>query len=294
MSRKRKKEAEKMRKQAAELSALAQKRARRLGKEAAAYADQGKEWATPKFEAAYDWAAPKADAAYDWAAPKANKAWKSTVKATAPQIEKATAKVRPVVDDAYDKVSGDYLPRVQKAAHDAYVAAMKESKLGKKPGKAGKAAKGALTTPTKRRTGRKIFLWTAIGSAVAGVGYVLWRKSQPVEDPWAEEYWSETGGAQKSSAGARVAAAAGAAKDKATEVAGKVSETAKDKAAEAKHAIDEVRHAVEEQTEHVKAEAEQAAADAEHRAAEAVADAADKAGEAAGEVKEEAEGHKND
>ena len=28
-------------------------------------------------------------------------------------------------------------------------------------------------------------------AAAAGAAFVLYKRSQPVEDPWAEEYWSE-------------------------------------------------------------------------------------------------------
>jgi len=31
----------------------------------------------------------------------------------------------------------------------------------------------------------------AAGAAAAGA-YVVWRRSQPVEDPWAEEYWADS------------------------------------------------------------------------------------------------------
>ncbi|MDK8299774.1 MAG: hypothetical protein QP772_02605, partial [Actinomycetaceae bacterium UMB1218B] len=33
--------------------------------------------------------------------------------------------------------------------------------------------------------------WTALATTVAGAGYVLWKRSQPIEDPWAEEYWAD-------------------------------------------------------------------------------------------------------
>lgn len=32
---------------------------------------------------------------------------------------------------------------------------------------------------------------TALVGAVAGAGYILWKRSQPIEDPWAEEYWAD-------------------------------------------------------------------------------------------------------
>ena len=52
----------------------------------------------------------------------------------------------------------------------------------------------ALTTPTtkvrKRRFLRVVGL-VALAATAAGVGYVLWKRSQPIEDPWAEEYWAD-------------------------------------------------------------------------------------------------------
>mgnify|MGYP000991280955 CR=1 FL=1 len=32
----------------------------------------------------------------------------------------------------------------------------------------------------------------AMPGAAAGAAYVVWRRSQPVEDPWAEEYWADS------------------------------------------------------------------------------------------------------
>ena len=28
-------------------------------------------------------------------------------------------------------------------------------------------------------------------AAVAGAGYLAWRRSQPIDDPWADEYWAD-------------------------------------------------------------------------------------------------------
>ena len=33
--------------------------------------------------------------------------------------------------------------------------------------------------------------FTALTAAAAGAGYVLWKRSQPIEDPWAEDYWAD-------------------------------------------------------------------------------------------------------
>ncbi|EJN84391.1 hypothetical protein HMPREF1129_2679 [Actinomyces naeslundii str. Howell 279] len=32
----------------------------------------------------------------------------------------------------------------------------------------------------------------AVAGAAAAGAYVVWRRSQPVEDPWAEEYWADS------------------------------------------------------------------------------------------------------
>ena len=34
--------------------------------------------------------------------------------------------------------------------------------------------------------------WLAVAIVAAGAAYVVWKRSQPVEDPWAEEYWADS------------------------------------------------------------------------------------------------------
>lgn len=38
---------------------------------------------------------------------------------------------------------------------------------------------------------KKPFFWVLVTGLLAVAGYVLWQRSQPVEDPWAEEYWED-------------------------------------------------------------------------------------------------------
>ena len=33
--------------------------------------------------------------------------------------------------------------------------------------------------------------WLTVATAAAGAAYIVWKRSQPVEDPWAEEYWAD-------------------------------------------------------------------------------------------------------
>lgn len=79
-------------------------------------------------------------------------------------------------DDARTRVVEDYLPRAQRAAEAAREAAV-----------AAPAPK-----PVKRHRGLKCLGWLALAGAAAGAAYVVWRRSQPVEDPWAEEYWADS------------------------------------------------------------------------------------------------------
>lgn len=37
----------------------------------------------------------------------------------------------------------------------------------------------------------KPWLWTALVALVAVAGVVAWRRTRPVEDPWAEESWED-------------------------------------------------------------------------------------------------------
>ncbi|MCK6210360.1 hypothetical protein KZX45_07370 [Georgenia sp. EYE_87] len=182
-------DAERLRKQAAALGAVAQVQAAQAAKQAAVAREQAAHLA----ELSKDWATPRVEAAAAWAGPKVDKAWRETVKATAPKVEHATERVRPAVDNAYERIVDDYLPRVQKAMHDAADAAAGGEGLSGKASKAGRAARKALSEPPQKSHGLgKTLGWVLVGTAAAGTGYLLWRRSQPVDDPWAEEYWEDT------------------------------------------------------------------------------------------------------
>ena len=158
-------DADKVRQQAADLGHVLSDQATKAGELAAALAEQGKVWAT------------------DVAGPRIDKAWRDGVKIAAPKVEAAAQKARPAVDAAHDRIVDDYLPRVQKAMHDAAEAASGKGSVKDKAGKAGKAAQKALTTKPKRGRGKKAFGWILVGTAAAGTGYLLWRRTQPVDDP---------------------------------------------------------------------------------------------------------------
>lgn len=155
------------------------------GKAAREFADQGKDWATPKVEAAIDWAGPRVE-----------KAWKAGVTATAPKLASAAGRTQGAVDVAHDKLVDDVLPKVIAALEDAAAAAKAgadgaQSRVHKAVGKAEKALKEQEQAAKGGSKWGKTLGWVLVGSAVAGAGVLIWRRTQPVDDPWAEEYWDD-------------------------------------------------------------------------------------------------------
>lgn len=133
-----------------------------------------------------------AEQGYEWAAPRAQKLYEDGVAIAAPKIEEAAVKVRPYLDNVHDKIVEDYLPRIEEAARGAQNALAEEGTLSERFSKATEVATESLTTPRKRRfRAGRVALWTLGGVAVAGAGYLAWRRSQPIDDPWAEEYWAD-------------------------------------------------------------------------------------------------------
>ena len=125
-------------------------------------------------------AADLANQGVDWAAPRAQAVLTNAIEHATPAIENAAARAQaaaahagPAIENARGHLVDDYLPRASRAVNEA---------------------SAALTTPTpKRRKCRvlRAFGLTALVGAVAGAGYILWKRSQPIEDPWAEEYWAD-------------------------------------------------------------------------------------------------------
>ena len=124
-------------------------------------------------------AADLANQGVDWAAPRA---------------QAAAAHAGPAIENARGHLVDDYLPRAALAVNQASAALTARGSLSDRARRASEVSAAALTTPTrKRRKCRflRAFGLTALVGAVAGAGYILWKRSQPIEDPWAEEYWAD-------------------------------------------------------------------------------------------------------
>ena len=193
---------------------------------------------------AEEWAARAQDLAeqgYEWAAPK---------------VEEAAQKARPYLDNVHEKVVDDYLPRIEEASKEARKAAAKDGTLMERAQRAGDATRKSLSKPVKKNHRfAKCLGWSLLGTAVAGAGYLLWRRSQPIEDPWAEEYWADldadaqttTEPAHKEEAGKDASNA-----DKAGEKADETADKVKGAATQAKHKAKEAGESVKDTAKAVK------------------------------------------
>ncbi|WP_026459688.1 hypothetical protein [Schaalia suimastitidis] len=143
-----------------------------------------------------------AEQGLDWAAPRAQAALEGALKRATPLVETAADKAvdaidraKPKLETARHNVVDDYLPRIHRAVEDSASALTSDAPLAERAAAARIASSRALTTPTRTVRRKRRFLrvlgWTAATTAVAGVGYLLWKRSQPIEDPWAEEYWAD-------------------------------------------------------------------------------------------------------
>ena len=155
-------------------------------------------------------AADLAEQGLDWAAPRAQAALASAIERATPLVESATDRAQAVADraqavadraqpflsDIHGHVVDDYLPRLNRAVTESAAALSSEGDLGARARAARSASAKALTTPARKKSCKKCRLlralcFTAVAAAAAGAGYVLWKRSQPIEDPWAEDYWAD-------------------------------------------------------------------------------------------------------
>ncbi|WP_165962634.1 hypothetical protein [Occultella glacieicola] len=262
MSRKDKINTEQLREQAEE-----------AGKAARQLADQGKDWATPKVEAALEWAGPRVD-----------KAWRTGVTAAAPVVADYAERSKDVVDTAHDKIVDDVIPRVIAAMEEAAKAAQSGSdNLQVKANAALDAAAAAVAEQEKKAKGGskvgKTIGWVLVAGAVAGAGVLIWRRTQPVDDPWAEEYWDDAVAAPAAGEGAAATVA---------EKAKHVAEDAKAATAQAADKASEVKDQVAEKAGEVKDQVAEKATRARNQAADKANEAANSAADKTEEVKDTA------
>ncbi len=180
-------DADRVKAQAAQIRDTVAINAGRAAVRAADLAGQGLEWAAPRAQAALENAVDRATPLLQDAADRAS--------AAAVRAQEAAENAKPAIQEMHDRVVDDYLPRIHRAASEAAVAVAAEGDLKDRARQALDASSTALTTPTPKVRKPRRFLRalgvTALGAGLAGAGYILWKRSQPIEDPWAEEYWAD-------------------------------------------------------------------------------------------------------
>ncbi len=132
------------------------------------------------------------------AAPRVMDAVNKSVKNVSPIVDQAaghaarlTQQAGVSLDQAHKELVDVYLPKLQDAVEEATAYAATHVQNYADPVAAPiVAAVEAETTKRRRHRGRNFGL-TVLAAGAAGVGYLLWRRSKPIEDPWAEEYWAD-------------------------------------------------------------------------------------------------------
>ena len=136
--------------------------------------------------------AGQAGRAAEWVGPRVTKAAGGVARAA----KEAQERLEPAYEEARPRVVEDYIPRAQRAAAAAQAAAQSPGTVGERAQRAAVAAREAVLAPppAPRKSHRvlKTFGWIALAGGAAAAAYIIWRRSQPVEDPWAEEYWADS------------------------------------------------------------------------------------------------------
>lgn len=101
-------------------------------------------------------------------------------------------KARGAVEDFGAKVRSDFLPRAQAAGTAVSRAVTGDGTIAERVSKASEGVKSAMNTTKKKCPFKHPWLLTILlaGAAVAA-GFILYSRSRPVEDPWAEESWED-------------------------------------------------------------------------------------------------------
>lgn len=111
-----------------------------------------------------------------------------------PRLDKAKDTISDISGDAQDKWEKDLLPRLQAAIEAAREESESNADLKTKAQNIADRTSKALTTdPRAEKRGKagRTLGWLLVGAATAGIGYLIWKRNQPVEDPWAEAYWED-------------------------------------------------------------------------------------------------------
>lgn len=190
-----------------------------IGKQAINLADKAKYYSEHYSKASKKWAGPKLDEAskrYHELAGEAGKRYHELAdeagKRYADLSSEASKRYADYSSEAVNRWEKDLLPRLQAAVEAAKSEAGKDTDLRTKITNLSSETSKALTTApkqTKTKKFGKFVGWTTVLASAAGIGYLIWKRSQPVEDPWAEAYWENIAAEDKAAAAAQPGVAEG-------------------------------------------------------------------------------------
>ncbi len=222
-------------------------------------------------------AAELSKAGYDAATPVVAKAAKDVREAAVPAVTKAAEKAAELSKAGYKAAAPHVAKAVEVTDREARHLAAKASEKSKEAVAAlsaisadamAEVEKHAKKTPVPQKKHRagKVVGWGTAAAGVGAVAYLLWRRSRPIEDPWAEEYWVDL----QTDVDLDDVPAEGVVwvPDEVADKAGDVADAVADKAADAEEAV-------ADKVEDVKDQAIDAADDAANVVKDAVEDAKD-------------------
>ena len=190
--------------------------------------------------------------------------------------------------DAHDTLVDEVIPRIIAAMEQAAEAAKASADAAQDRAVAAiavaeKAAKKQQAAVAPKHTFARTLGWVLVGTAIVGAGVLVWRRTQPVDDPWAEEYWDDSP-APAQPAGSPTASVA----DKAKHAASSVADSVSDAAGKAKDAASDAVSKVKDKAEDVSGKAKDVAGDASSTAEDVADDATDKAEDVVDSTKNQA------
>lgn len=104
----------------------------------------------------------------------------------------AAGKARDAVEDFGTRFKSDFVPRAQAATEAVSRAVTSDGTISEKVSQASEGVKSAMNTTKKKCPVRHPWLLTIVlAGAAAAAGFILYSRSRPVEDPWAEESWED-------------------------------------------------------------------------------------------------------
>ena len=134
--------------------------------------------------------------AAEWVAPTVDRA-RTSADRLAKEAVGAAKEATSAAKEAQQRIevlSEETRLRAGRAASAARTAIEAPGSVTERAQRATVAAVNAVQKPAPRKCRRalKTLCWLTVAGVAAGTAYVVWRRSQPVEDPWAEEYWADS------------------------------------------------------------------------------------------------------